>query len=92
MYKFNDRWTVRAGGYYDLTPVRDGYVTPELPDANRLSVSVGVSYYFSEKFEIDASSEFTTTVKRLGADDSAGFTGTYQTKAVVPGVGFSYRF
>jgi long-chain fatty acid transport protein len=92
MYKFNDHWTVRAGAYYDLTPVRDGYVTPELPDANRISGSVGVSYYFNEKFEIDAASEFTTTVKRLGADNSANFSGTYQTKAIVPGIGFSYRF
>lgn len=92
MYKFNEHWTVRAGGYYDPTPVRDGYVTPELPDANRMSGSIGASYYFSEKFQIDASSEFLTTVKRLGADNSAGFTGTYQTKAAVPGIGFSYRF
>src|ERR1035437_6243651 len=32
-YQLNEKWTVRLGTYYDMSPVKAGYMTPETPDA-----------------------------------------------------------
>ena len=35
---------LRAGIYYDTTPVKDGYVTPETPDSDRLGITLGAGF------------------------------------------------
>jgi len=37
-YKLNEKWTVRCGAYYDMSPVKAGYLTPETPDADKLDL------------------------------------------------------
>ncbi len=50
-----EKLTLRAGIGYAFTPVKDGYVTPETPDANRLLLSAGLGYAITPKFSLDAS-------------------------------------
>lgn len=98
-YKVSDKLTVRAGGAYDFTAVKDGFITPETPDADRIGISTGLSYQVSNNFGIDASFLFEALLKRTqtqqdlldnGTTDRVA--GTYRTNAYVPGIGLHYKF
>ncbi|WP_426490055.1 OmpP1/FadL family transporter [Hymenobacter sp. 102] len=98
-YQITDGLTVRAGGAYDNSPVRDGYVTPETPDADRITGTLGASYKFGEHFSVDLSTQFVNLKKRtetqadlLNNGTTDRVAGTYKTQVVVPGVGLNYTF
>ena len=91
-YKISKVVSVMAGFAYDPTPVPDGFVSPDLPDANRYVFSCGLSVKPIPRFTILAAFEGVTSVKRNGSYDYAGFSGTYQTQAATPGIGFYYNF
>jgi long-chain fatty acid transport protein len=98
-YQVTSGLTVRAGGSYDNSPVKDGFLTPETPDANRVTGTLGASYKFGEHFGVDLSTQFVSLEKRTitqqdlinnGTTDRVA--GTYKTQVVVPGVGLNYTF
>ncbi|WP_066830352.1 OmpP1/FadL family transporter [Rufibacter ruber] len=92
-YKVSDMLTVRAGGYYDQTPVRTGYLTPETPDADSRSVSAGLTLAVSEKVDLDLSFSYINKKERTDlADKSGGVPGTFKSVAYIPGVGVNYKF
>ncbi|MFC6222123.1 OmpP1/FadL family transporter [Hymenobacter artigasi] len=98
-YKVSDKLTVRAGAAYDLTAVRDGYITPETPDANRLGLSTGLSYQITDHLGVDGSFLFEALLKRtqtqqdlLNVGTTDRVAGTYRTNAYVPGIGLHYKF
>jgi long-chain fatty acid transport protein len=98
-YKVTDNFTVRAGTFYDFSAVRDGFVTPETPDADRIGATAGLSYEFAQRFGIDASFLFEDFMKRSQTQDdliSNGTTdrvaGTYKTNIFVPGVQLYVKF
>ena len=43
-YKINEKFSARIGVAYGLSPVQNGYVTPETPDADRINFTAGVGY------------------------------------------------
>lgn len=97
-YKLTDGLTVRAGGSFDESPVKDGYVTPETPDNDRLSGTLGASYAFG-KFSLDLSGQFVSIKKRtetqadlLNNGTTDRIAGTYKTNIVIPGFGLNYSF
>ncbi|RSK31049.1 OmpP1/FadL family transporter [Hymenobacter metallilatus] len=98
-YKLTDGLTVRAGGAYDNTPVKDGYVTPETPDADRVSGTLGATYSFG-KFGVDLSAQYVSLKKRTQTQNDLlnngtsldRVAGTYKTNIVIPGIGFNYNF
>lgn len=98
-YKVSDQLAVRAGAVYDMTAVKDGYVGPETPDADRYQLTAGLSYSLNEKFGIDASYVFEDFLKRTqtqadlldnGTTDRVA--GTYKTRIHIPGIGLHYNF
>ena len=98
-YKLTDNFTVRAGTFYDFSAVRDGFVTPETPDSDRIGVTAGLGYTFGERFGIDASFLFEDFMKRSQSQAdliSNGTTdrvaGTYKTTIAVPGVQLYVKF
>jgi long-chain fatty acid transport protein len=98
-YKLTSGLVVRAGGFYDFSPIKDGYVTPETPDSDRIAGTLGASYAFNEKFSLDLSSQFIRLKKRTQTQAeliSNGTTdriaGTYKTNIVIPGLGLNYNF
>lgn len=98
-YKVTDNFTVRAGTFYDFSAVRDGFITPETPDADRIGLTAGLSYEFAQRFGIDASFLFEDFKKRSQTQDdliSNGTTdrvaGTYKTMIFVPGVQLYVKF
>ncbi|MBC5775768.1 outer membrane protein transport protein [Pontibacter sp. KCTC 32443] len=92
-YKVTDALVVRGGAYYDETPVQEGYLTPETPDADSRGLSVGVGYTFSEKFSVDASFLYINKKERTDAANlSGGVPGTFKSIAYIPGVALNYNF
>lgn len=90
-YKITDHLITRLGVSYGITPVKDGYVTPETPDANRISYTVGLGYQLGEHFMIDASFLF-TALDRTDTNLETNLSGQFRTNVCAPGISFSYKF
>lgn len=98
-YMATEALAIRAGYYFDQTPVEDGYMTPETPDANRNCFTFGIGYKITDSFSADASFLFIEGTEREqkqsdidpAAQDSF-LAGTYKLRVLVPGVSLSYRF
>lgn len=80
------------GTYYDLSPVMDGFVSPELPDANRLGTTAGICMQLSEQLSFEAALLFETTGERTAVFVEKGFAGTYQTNTGAVSLGIKYAF
>jgi long-chain fatty acid transport protein len=92
-YKATDALALRAGAYYDSSPVQDGYLTPETPDADARGLSVGVGYNVSEAISIDASFLYINKKERTDTGaESGGISGTYKSVAYIPGIGVNFKF
>ena len=82
---------LRFGGGFGFTPVQDGYLTPETPDANRIYGTLGISYRFTNRFSMDASLYY-THLKRAGRNIETNLNGTFTTKALAPGFSLIYKW
>lgn len=91
-YQLKEKWAVRLGTYFDMSPVKAGYLTPETPDANKLGITSGVSYHLTKKLHIDASLLYIEGMRRTDINLETDFGGTYKSKAVVPGFAIEYVF
>ncbi|MFG1464362.1 outer membrane protein transport protein [Xanthobacter sp. DSM 24535] len=52
-YQWDPKLALRAGIAYEISPVTDEYRTPRLPDSNRLWLSAGLTYAWTENLSID---------------------------------------
>jgi long-chain fatty acid transport protein len=91
-YAVSDKVSLMLGAAWDPTPVRDGFVTPDLPDANRKVFTGGLTYKPIERLTIMGALEYVNSAKRTSSFDAEGFKGTYQTTAIAPGIGVSFDF
>ncbi|MFC6996409.1 OmpP1/FadL family transporter [Rufibacter roseus] len=92
-YEVSESFTIRAGAYYDESPVQNGYLTPETPDADSRGISAGLTIALSEKVDLDASFLYLNKKQRTDdASKSGGVPGTFKSVAYVPGIGINYKF
>ena len=90
-YKVTESFAARLGIAYGISPVQNGYVTPETPDANRINYTIGLGYTINKKMGVNASLLF-TTLKREDTNLETNLSGTYKTNVVVPGISLFYNF
>lgn len=103
-YRLENNLALRAGFYYDVTPVQDGYMTAETPDNNRLGFTAGLGYAVGD-FQLDLSFLYIYSGQReqtteqaiaAGTYDPSGardvLPGTYKLNALIPGVSIAYKF
>jgi len=98
---------IRAGIYYDNSPVKPEYISPSLPEANRLGFSFGIGYKLTNNLSIDASYLFIrndqVTVTGSREDYTNGsvapqgayvnsFDGTYNSYANLVSLDLTYGF
>jgi long-chain fatty acid transport protein len=88
-YTCKDKYVFRLGMYYDMTPVQDGYLTPETPDVDKIGITSGFSYRVAEKLDLDLSFLFIEGKKRYDQNLETEFAGTYKSRAFIPGIGLS---
>lgn len=90
-YKITENFAARLGMAYGISPIQNGYVTPETPDANRIVFTAGLGYTIKQRFGINASILF-ESLKREDANLETNLEGTYKTNVVAPGLSLSYKF
>lgn len=91
-YEFTESFSGMLGVAYDPTPTREGYVSPESPDANRWLFSGGISVKPTKNMTVLAALSYVTTGERSAAFVADGFDGTYKLKSITAGIGLTYGF
>jgi long-chain fatty acid transport protein len=91
-YKISKIVSVMLGGAYDPTPVRNGFVSPDLPDGNRAVITCGAAIKPLRGFTILAAFESTSTSVHDESYNYGGFSGAYKTQAFTTGLGIYYNF
>jgi long-chain fatty acid transport protein len=89
-YNASKNVMLRVGGFYDQTPVQDGYVAPELPDNDKLGLTCGASFKCSKRLSLDMSFLYEHLGPREQTNKETGLSGTFKTKAIAPGIGINY--
>lgn len=101
-YKANDKFTFRAGYYFDESPVQDGYFAPETPRNDSNAFTGGLTYQLNDKFGIDVSflyihfdeieNSYDHSTDPITGQANPDFGGTYKSVVFSPGVGITYGF
>lgn len=92
-YQYTERLKLRAGLAFDQSPVQNGYMSPELPDADRIIVSGGFTWLWKKGWSIEATLLF-EDLKERREDNNVenNFNGTYKSFIYAAGVGIQYMF
>jgi len=99
-FKPNDKFSFRAGWYYDESPVRPGYFAPETPRNDSMGFTGGLTYMINSNFGVDVSflylhfDEVNASYDHYTEDgnQNVSFGGKYKNVVFSPGVGLSYSF
>jgi long-chain fatty acid transport protein len=89
--QLTDQIILRGGLAYDMSAVPDGYLTPETPDANKISISGGMGLNL-KSFRFDATFMWVEGAKRFDINQESQFGGTFKGRAFIPGIGITYSF
>lgn len=90
-YSINDKIDIRAGMTYAISPVQNGYLTPETPDGNRINYTLGMGYKINEKFDLNASCLY-TRIQRHDTNLETNLSGQYTTVVLSPGLSLTYNY
>lgn len=91
-YIADEKVELRGGVYYDLTPVQDGYLTPETPDSDRFGITAGCTFHFTQNISANFFYLYTQGNRRTDTNLETGFSGTYQTMVNAFGAGIACTF
>jgi len=97
-YDATESFTLRAGYYFDESPVQDGFFAPETPRNDSNGYTAGLTFNVSDRLQIDASFLYLHFKEVDASYDpyfengvQAPFAGKYKSSAFIPGIGVSYR-
>ena len=91
-YLVLDNLFLRAGAYFDPSPVNEFYFSPETPGLNNIGLSTGLSFFPLENLSIDFSFLYIMGIEKDVSYLPANFNGAYKSRAYIPGLGASYSF
>ena len=91
-FKPDDKWAIRAGLGYVSAAAANGYVTPEVPDANRYYLTGGLGYQFAKRFDVDFSFEFEHFMSRTQTNVESQLSGTFCSNVYIPGLSLTYHW
>ena len=98
-YKMDEELTLRAGIYFDNSPIGDGYYTPETARADSTGYTAGATYKVSEKMELDFSFLLLVFDDFNGSYDYydqsgtiISFGGDYASAVTTIGFGLNYKY
>jgi long-chain fatty acid transport protein len=91
-YAFSDRFTLRGGFAYGISPFDDSHVMPEVPDANKILFTVGATFTIHETFRVDLGAGMENYFERQGSDSASGLVGTYKTIRYLGGLSLNLSF
>ena len=99
-YKTTDRLVLRAGVYYDQSPIRKKLYNPETPGMNKLGLSAGLTFEPYKGLQFDVAFLYIQGFSQYGkypyknvvTGEDEMFEGKYKSTACSPSIGISYRF
>ena len=99
-YKTTDRLFLRAGVYFDQSPIREDNYNPETPGMNKIGMSAGCSFEPYRNLQIDFAFLYIQGLARNGSYTSRNivtgmedkFEGRYHSNAVTVSWGLAYKF
>ena len=89
-YKATDFFSIRFGVLYDHNPVKDAYVEPTLPDADRIALNIGFGGKLTSHLSIDLAYMYEGFRDRVVSNSYFGFNGTYSNQAHLFGLNLAY--
>ena len=90
-FQLNERFQLRTGAFYELSPVQDGWLSPEIPHANHIGLSMGLGIDLTPQLEMDLAYLYEYAGERTSFYRPAAFGGTYLTYSFYLGLGLRYR-
>ena len=98
-YGLTERLDLRAGVYFDQSPVKEMNYNPETPGMNKIGTSIGASFRPLERLSIDLSLLYIAGLSRDGSytyktivGTETTFSGRYASSAFCPTIGLSFDF
>jgi len=91
-YQCTDMFAIRFGGGFASTAIPDGYVSPQVPDANRFYFTGGLGVKLAHHLDLDASFEFEHLIPRTQTTIQTQLSGTYETNVYIPGIALAYHW
>lgn len=89
-YMIKDNFALRLGYYYDDSPVKDEYWSPETPSTNNHAITGGLGYKW-KNFNFDLFGAYLRGEVRDVNNSNAGFYGQVRTTGMYFGFGLSYN-
>jgi long-chain fatty acid transport protein len=97
-YDATKMFTLRAGYYFDESPIQAGFFAPETPRNDSNGYTAGLTFNVNDRLQIDASFLY-LHFKEVDASydgyfengQAVPFEGSYKNNAFIPGIGVSYR-
>ncbi|WP_189602790.1 OmpP1/FadL family transporter [Salinimicrobium marinum] len=100
-YKATERFVLRAGYYYDESPVLNNYFAPETPRNDSQGFTAGLSLNVTSNLALDASfayirfnevdATYNPDKDLFPAYEGTPFGGTYKSSAFIAGLGVTYK-
>jgi long-chain fatty acid transport protein len=92
-YDWSEELTLRLGYIFDKNPVKDGFLEPSLPDADRHDITVGLGYSLTENVRLDVAYMRVIALQRSerGSIPEFSFNGTYNSSAHLLSISARYR-
>ena len=91
-YSLFENLHLRAGAYYDTSPVNENYFSPETVSLNTIAYTLGLTWEPLPFMSIDLSYLQTFGLKSTMNYEPDNFSGTYKSAAYVPGLGLTFKF
>lgn len=89
-WQVTDRLELRGGLHRDTSGYRSSTISPTLPDSSNTVLAAGASYAFTPRFALNGAF-FHAFYDKVTATGSAAFPGTYDPKADILSIGFTWR-
>jgi long-chain fatty acid transport protein len=91
-YQASNMVAIRFGTGYATYAAPDGYVSPQVPDANRVYFTGGLGIKVGSNLDIDASFEYEHLIARTQTTIQTQLSGTYETNIYIPGIAIAYHW
>lgn len=91
-YTASEKLDLRAGFYFDESPIQDEFLSPETPNTDNYGMTLGASYKPTERLGIDASFLYIIGSERTSTYQPNNFGGKYASRTFIPGIGINYNF
>ncbi len=92
-FDIDSNFTLRAGTFLDLTPVKNGFVSPAVPDSDKFGITFGGTMRTGDRFELDVAFTYQEGVrmKENPSENFANLGGTYKGRSIAIGLGLNFN-